>query len=97
MRDKLQKWLGIHTMNKEVIMLGERLRELEAQYDDLKYETENNEYRSGELEMRIDEIEEIDIQSLKDSKEELNRVVDEFESMKDGYTISVKLKPPLTY
>lgn len=97
MRYKLQKWLGIHTMNKEVMMYVERLRDLESQIDDIKYETENNEYKSGELEMRMDEIEEIDIQSLKDSKEELNRIVDEFESMKDGYTISVKLKPPLTY
>ena len=72
--------------------------------DDIKYETENCEYTVNELEMRVDEIEAIDIEDLKydlksetDSlKEEVNEVLTNFESMTEGYTVSVKLNPPLS-
>ena len=52
---------------------------------------------------KIDEIESIDIENLKDDikyevnnlKDEVNEVLSNFESMTEGYTVSVKLNPPL--
>ena len=97
MKKILQQWLGINVNTVEIENLFERMRDLESKIDDLKYELENVEYKADELEGRIDEVEEIDIGTLRETKKELDRVVDEFESMKDGYTVSVKLNPPLTY
>ena len=99
MKKILQKWLGIIDSNDFI----ERIRHLESLCDDLKYEQENLEYNLGELEVRVDEIEAIDIENLKydlksetDSlKEEVNEVLSNFELMTEGYTVSVKLNPPL--
>jgi len=99
MKKLLQKWLGIVDSNDFI----ERIRHLESLCDDLKYEQENLEYNLGELEIRVDEIEAIDIENLKydlksetDSlKEEVNEVLSNFELMTEGYTVSVKLNPPL--
>ena len=106
MRKLLQKWLGVIDSNSafaELESVLERIRDLESKCDDLKYETENVEYTANELEIRVDEIEAIDIENLKydlksetDSlKEEVNEVLSNFESMTEGYTVSVKLNPPL--
>lgn len=106
MKKILQKWLGIidsNTALSEVEHVLERVRDLESLCDDLKYEQENLEYNLGELEVRVDEIEAIDIENLKydlksetDSlKEEVNEVLSNFELMTEGYTVSVKLNPPL--
>ena len=98
MKKILQKWLGIVDSNEFI----ERIRHLESLCDDLKYEQENLEYNLGELEIRVDEIEAIDIENLKDDmkseinylKDEVNEVLTNFESMTEGYTVSVKLNPP---
>ena len=98
MKKILQKWLGIVDSNDFI----ERIRHLESLCDDLKYGQENLEYNLGELEIRVDEIEAIDIENLKDDmkyevnnlKDEVNEVLSNFESMTEGYTVSVKLNPP---
>ena len=103
----IQKWLGIIDSNSAFAELEgvlERIRDLEFKCDDIKYETENIEYTVSELEMRTDELESIDFDDLKydmksevDSlKEEVNEVLSNFESMTEGYTVSVKLNPPLS-
>jgi predicted nucleic acid-binding Zn-ribbon protein len=106
MKKLLQKWLGIDTKIQSLILEWndslERIRDLESQYHDLKYDIEGVEYTVNELEIRVDEIEAIDIENLKydlksetDSlKEEVNEVLTNFESMTEGYTVSVKLNPP---
>ena len=106
MKKLLQKWLGIDTKIQSLILEWndslERIRDLESQYHDLKYDIEGVEYTVNELEIRVDEIEAIDIENLKydlksetDSlKEEVNEVLSNFESMTEGYTVSVKLNPP---
>ena len=56
------------------------------------------------MECRVDELESIDFDDLKfdmksevDSlKEEVNEVLTNFESMTEGYTVSVKLNPRLS-
>ena len=53
--------------------------------------------------MRVEEIESIDLENIKSDikfetdslKEEVNEVLSNFESMTEGYTVSVKLNPPL--
>ena len=55
-----------------------------------------------ELEKRIDELESHDFDDLKydlkseaeSLREEVNEVLSNFESMTEGYTVSVKLNPP---
>lgn len=107
MKKLLQKWLGIIDGNTAYLELEgalERIRDLESLCDDLKYEQENLEYNLGELEVRVDEIESIDIQDIKENlkfetdslKQEVNEVLSDFESMTEGYTVSVKLNPPLS-
>lgn len=107
MKKLLQKWLSIIDGNTAYLELEgalERIRDLESLCDDLKYEQENLEYNLGELEVRVDEIEEIDIQDIKENlkfetdslKQEVNEVLSDFESMTEGYTVSVKLNPPLS-
>ena len=107
MKKLLQRWLGITNSNiaffEELEHVLNRVRDLESLCDDLKYEQENLEYNLGELEIRVDEIEAIDIENLKDDmkyevnnlKDEVNEVLTNFESMTEGYTVSVKLNPPL--
>ena len=106
MKKILQKWLGIidsNTALSEVEHVLERVRDLESLCDDLKYEQESLEYNLSELECRVDEIEAIDIENLKDDmkhevnylKDEVNEVLTNFESMTEGYTVSVKLNPPV--
>ena len=78
------------------------IRKLYAKAEGIQ-EQESLEYNLGELEMRVDEIESIDIENLKDNlkyevnslKDEVNEVLSNFESMTEGYTVSVKLNPPL--
>ena len=56
----------------------------------------------GELEIRVDEIEAIDLENtvydtkseINSLKEEVNEVISNFENMTEGYTVSVKLNPP---
>ena len=92
----IQKWLGIIDSNSAFTELEHalnRIRDLESQYDDLKYDFESFEYNLGELEIRIDEIESIDLENI---KEKVNEVLADLESMTEGYTVSVKLNPPLS-
>ena len=108
MKKLLQRWLGITNSNiaffEELEHALNRVRDLESLCDDLKYEQENLEYNLNELECRVDEIEEIDIENLKydlkdkvnDLKNEVNDVLSDFEIMTEGYTVSVKLNPPLS-
>ena len=99
MKKLIQNWLGIVDSNDFI----ERIRHLESLCDDLKYEQENLEYNLNELEIRVDELESHDFDDLKydmkadvDSlKEEVAEVLSNFESMTEGYTVSVKLNPPL--
>ena len=101
---------GYYDFVKKILVTEARIRDLEIRVDalqdsshDLKYEQESLEYNLGELEIRVDEIESIDFDDLKydlksetDSlKEEVNEVLSNFESMTEGYTVSVKLNPPL--
>jgi chromosome segregation ATPase len=101
---------GYYDFVKKTLVAEARMRDLEIRIDalqdsshDLKYEQESLEYNLGELEMRVDEIESIDIENLKDDlkyevnnlKDEVNEVLTNFESMTEGYTVSVKLNPPL--
>jgi len=106
MRKLIQKWLGIIDSNSVFLELEgafERIRDLESKCDDLKYDFESLEYTQSDLECRVDEVESIDFDDLKydlksetDSlKEEVNEVLSNFESMTEGYTVSVKLNPPL--
>ena len=106
MRKLIHKLLGIdgyYDFIKRILVAEARMRDLESLCDDLKYEQENLEYNLGELEIRVDEIEAIDIENLKDDmkyevnnlKDEVNEVLSNFESMTEGYTVSVKLNPPL--
>ena len=98
MKKLIQNWLGIVDSNDFI----ERIRHLESLCDDLKYEQENLEYNLNELEIRVDELESHDFDDLKydmkadvDSlKEEVAEVLSNFESMTEGYTVSVKLNPP---
>lgn len=95
MKKLIQKWLGIidsNTALSEVEYAFERIRDLESKCDDLKYDFESLEYNLSELEIRVDEVESIDIENLKD---EVKKVISNFENMTEGYTVSVKLNPPL--
>lgn len=106
MKKLIQKWLGIDTKIQSLILEWndslERIRDLENKCDDLRYDFENLEYTINELEMRVDEIDSNvdsqleDIKYEKDSlKEEVNEVLSNFERMTEGYTVSVKLNPPI--
>ena len=106
MKKLIQKWLGIIDSNSAFLELEgafERIRDLESKCDDLRYDFENLEYTQSDLECRVDEVESIDFDDLKydlksetDSlKEEVNEVLTNFESMTEGYTVSVKLNPPI--
>lgn len=102
MRKLIHKLLGIdgyYDFVKKTLVAEARMRDLEIRVDalqdlsdDLKYEQESLEYNLGELEIRVDEIEAIDIENLKD---EVKKVISNFENMTEGYTVSVKLNPPL--
>jgi len=102
MRKLIHKLLGIngyYDFVKKILVAEARMRDLEIRVDalqdssdDLKYEQESLEYNLGELEMRVDEVESIDIENLKD---EVKKVISNFENMTEGYTVSVKLNPPL--
>ena len=102
MRKLIHKLLGIdgyYDFIKRILVAEARMRDLEIRVDalqdssdDLKYEQESLEYNLSELEIRVDEIESIDIQNIKD---EVKKVISNFENMTEGYTVSVKLNPPL--
>ena len=102
MRKLIHKLLGIdgyYDFIKRILVAEARMRDLEIRVDalqdssdDLKYEQESLEYNLGELEIRVDEVESIDIENLKD---EVKKVISNFENMTEGYTVSVKLNPPL--
>ena len=103
----IQKWLGIIDSNSAFTELEHalnRIRDLESQYYDLKYDLESFEYNLGELEIRIDEIESIDIQDMKKDlefekdllKQNVDVILSDFKSMTEGYTVSVKLNKPLS-
>jgi archaellum component FlaC len=105
MRKLIQKWLGIVDYGDNIaslLGLRARIEDLESKCDDLKYDFEGLEYTVSELEIRVDELESIDFDDLKydlksetDSlKEEVEEVLSNFESMTEGYTVSVKLNPP---
>ena len=63
-----------------------------ASLDKNKTKNFKDNYNLNELEIRVDEVESIDIENLKD---EVNEVISNFENMTEGYTVSVKLNPPL--
>lgn len=101
---------GYYDFMKKILVAEARMTDLKIRVDaledssnDLKYEQESLEYNLNELEIRVDEIEAIDIENLKDDlkietdslKEEVEEVLSNFESMTEGYTVSVKLNPPL--
>src|SRR5210317_502143 len=102
MRKLIHKLLGIdgyYNFVEKILVAEARMRDLEIRVDalqdssdDLKYEQESLEYNLGELEIRVDEVESIDIENLKD---EVKKVISNFENMTEGYTVSVKLNPPL--
>ncbi len=102
MRKLIHKLLGIdgyYDFVKKTLVAEARMRDLEIRVDalqdsshDLKYEQESLEYNLSELEIRVDEVESIDIENLKD---EVKKVISNFENMTEGYTVSVKLNPPL--
>ena len=102
MRKLIHKLLGIdgyYDFVKKILVTEAKIRDLEIRVDalqdssdDLKYEQESLEYNLGELEIRVDEVESIDIENL---KEEVKKVISNFENMTEGYTVSVKLNPPL--
>ena len=108
MKKLLQRWLGITNSNiaffEELEHVLERVRDLESQCDDLKYEQESLENNLYELENRVDEIESIDIKDIKKDlefekdllKQNVDVVLSDFKSMTEGYTVSVKLNPPLS-
>ncbi len=106
MRKLIHKLLGIdgyYDFMKKILVVEAEIKDLKLEIDDFKYELGNLEYTISELEMRVDELESIDFEELQynlksetDSlKEEVNEVLSNFESMTDGYTVSVKLNPPL--
>ena len=102
MRNLIHKLLGIdgyYDFVKKILVAEARMRDLEIRVDalqdssdDLKYEQESLEYNLSELEIKVDEVESIDIENLKD---EVKEVISNFENMTEGYTVSVKLNPPL--
>jgi archaellum component FlaC len=106
MKKLLQKWLGIDTKIQSLILEWndclERIRDLESQYQDIKYDFEGLEYTVGDIDSRVEDLENIDFDDLKydmkseveSLKEEVNEVLSNFESMTEGYTVSVKLNPP---
>ena len=105
MKKLIQKWLGIVDYGDNIaslLGLRARIEDLESKCDDLKYDFENLEYTQSDMECRIDELESHDFDDLKydmksevDSlKEEVAEVLSNFESMTEGYTVSVKLNPP---
>jgi len=81
MRKLIHKLLGIdgyYDFMKKILVAEARMRDLEIRVDalqdsshDLKYEQESLEYNLGELEMRVDEIESIDIQDIKNEVKKL--------------------------
>ena len=106
MKKLIQKWLGIIDSNSAFTELEatlERIRDLESKCDDLKYDFDNLEYTQSDMECRVDELESIDFDDLKydmkseveSLKEEVNEVLTNFEVLTEGYTVSVKLNPPL--
>lgn len=106
MKKLIQKWLGIVDYGDNIaslLGLRARIEDLESKCDDLKYDFDNLEYTQSDMECRVDEIEAIDIENLKDDlkietdalKEEVNEVLTNFEVLTEGYTVSVKLNPPL--
>jgi len=101
---------GYYDFVKKILVAEARMRDLEIRVDalqdsshDLKYEQESLEYNLGELEIRVDEIEAIDLENtvydtkseIDSLKEEVNEVISNFKNMTEGYTVSVKLNPPL--
>ena len=101
---------GYYDFMKKILVVEARMRDLEIRVDalqdsshDLKYEQESLEYNLGELEIRVDEIEAIDLENtvydtkseIDSLKEEVNEVLSNFERMTEGYTVSVKLNPPI--
>ena len=85
MRKLIHKLLGIdgyYDFIKKILVVETRMRDLEIRVDalqdsshDLKYEQESLEYNLGELEIRVDEIESIDIQDIKD---EVKKLIENF-------------------
>lgn len=106
MRKLIHKMLGLgdyYENVKKILVASSKILDLKLKIDDFKYELGNLEYSISELEMRVDELESIDFEELQynlksetDSlKDEVNEVLSNFESMTEGYTVSVKLNPPL--
>ena len=85
MKKLIHKLLGIdgyYDFVKKILVAEERMRDLEIRVDalqdsshDLKSEQESLEYNLGELEIRVDEIESIDIQDIKD---EVKKLIENF-------------------
>jgi len=99
MRKLIHKLLGIdgyYDFIKKILVVETRMRDLEIRVDalqdsshDLKYEQESLEYNLGELEIRVDEIESIDIQDIKD---EVKKLIENF-SVRWAYCKILKSEP----
>ena len=101
-KNKIIALLGLKHLYAEMQELRDNLEHLESQYEDTKYLAEDLESQVSELESKADDFEyatdnirtdlENDFQGL---QEEVNEVLTDFEKMTEGYTVSVKLNPPL--
>ena len=101
-KNKLIALLGLKNLYAEMQELRDNLEYLESQYEDTKYLAENLELQVSELESKADDFEyatdniRTDLESdFRGLQEEVNEVLTDFETMTEGYTVSVKLNPPL--
>ena len=101
-KQKLIALLGLKNLYVEMQELRDNLEYLESQYDDTKYLAEDLESQVSDLDSRADDFEyatdniRTDLESdFRGLQEEINEVLTDFEKMTEGYTVSVKLNPPL--
>ena len=101
-KNKLIALLGLKNLYAEMQELRDNLEYLESQYEDTKYLAEDLESQVSDLDSRADDFEyatdniRTDLESdFRGLQEEVNEVLTDFETMTEGYTVSVKLNPPL--
>ena len=105
-KNKLIALLGLNDLKTDLLIAINEVRDnleyLESQYEDTKYLAEDLESQVSELESKADDFTDAtdnirtDLESdFRGLQEEINEVLTDFEKMTDGYTVSVKLNPPL--